>query len=148
MELDDLYQEIILDHYKQPKNQGIVEDADITVDGRNPFCGDEIKVTLKFKDNVVDDIKFTGSGCAISQASASVMTENIKGKNAAEVKQLFQEFAEMVKGEDHDHPHIDDTCELAAFQGVAAFPTRVKCAMLAWNAMREGIERELNKKEK
>jgi nitrogen fixation protein NifU and related proteins len=148
MDLDDLYQEIILEHYKQPKNQGTVEDADIAVSGRNPFCGDEIKLTLRVKDGVVEEVKFTGSGCAISQASASVMTEHIKGKTAAEVKELFQEFAGMVKGEDHQHRHIEETDELCAFQGVSAYPTRVKCAMLAWNAMKEGIERELAKKEK
>lgn len=148
MDLDDLYQEIILEHYKQPKNQGTVEDADITVGGRNPFCGDEIKLTLKVKEGIVQEVKFTGSGCAISQASASVMTEHIKGKTTAEVKQLFLEFAGMVKGENHHHPHIEETDELSAFQGVSAYPTRVKCAMLAWNAMKEGIEKELAKKEK
>lgn len=147
MDLDELYQEIILEHYKQPKNQGTVEEPDVTVEGRNPFCGDEIKLTLRLKDGLVEDVKFTGSGCAISQASASVMTEHIKGKTADEVKELFKEFAGMVKGELHDHPHIDETDELCAFQGVSAYPTRVKCALLAWNAMAKGIEQELNKKE-
>ena len=145
MDLDDLYQEIILEHYKQPKNQGIVAEADIEVDGRNPFCGDEIKLTLKIDEGTVSDVKFKGSGCAISQASASVMTEHIKGKKVSEVRELFQEFSHMVRGEEHQHQHIDDMDELSAFQGVSSYPTRVKCAMLAWNAMKDGIERELDK---
>lgn len=145
MDLDDLYQEIILEHYKQPKNQGVVPKADIEVSGRNPFCGDEITLTLKIIDGVVDDVKFNGSGCAISQASASVMTDHIKGKKVSEIKELFQEFAHMVRGEEHEHSHIDDMDELSAFQGVSSYPTRVKCAMLAWNAMKEGLERELEK---
>ncbi len=145
MDLDDLYQEIILEHYKQPKNQGTVENANVQVEGRNPFCGDEIKLTLLVKDNVVQDVKFSGSGCAISQASASVMTEHIKGKSVEEVKELFQDFSTMVRGESPDHPHIDEMDELAAFQGVSAYPTRVKCAMLAWNAIKDGIEKELEK---
>lgn len=147
MDLDDLYQEIILEHYKQPKNQGVIEEADIQVEGRNPFCGDEIKLTLKIDDGVVKDVKFSGSGCAISQASASLMTEHIKGKKLNEVKELFQEFAHMVRGEEHEHHHIDEMDELSAFQGVSAYPTRVKCALLAWNALKEGIERELQKRE-
>ncbi len=145
MDLDDLYQEIILEHYKQPKNQGVVPKADIEVNGRNPFCGDEITLTLKIVDGIVEDVKFNGSGCAISQASASVMTDHIKGKKVNEIKELFQEFAHMVRGEEHEHPHIDDMDELSAFQGVSGYPTRVKCAMLAWNAMKEGLERELEK---
>lgn len=145
MDLDDLYQEIILEHYKQPKNQGIIPEASIEVDGRNPFCGDEIKLTLKVIEGVVEDVKFNGSGCAISQASASVMTEHIKGKKVSEIRELFQEFAQMVRGEEHEHQHIGDMNELSAFQGVSSYPTRVKCAMLAWNAMKDGIERELDK---
>ena len=145
MDLDELYQEIILEHYKEPKNQGIVTAANVQVDGRNPFCGDEIKLTMLVQDGVIKDVKFTGSGCAISQSSASVMTEHIKGKTVSEVKQLFNEFGHMVRGEDHTHEHIDELDELSAFQGVSAYPTRVKCAMLAWNAMKEGIEKELEK---
>jgi len=145
MDLDDLYQEIIFEHYKQPKNQGSLEDADVVIEGRNPFCGDEIKLMLKIKNGLVEDVKFSGSGCAISQSSASVMTEQIKGKSIKEIQELFKDFSIMVRGEDDSHSHIDDTSELAAFQGISAFPTRVKCAMLAWNAMKEGIERELKK---
>jgi nitrogen fixation NifU-like protein len=145
MDLDDLYQEIILEHYKQPKNQGTVADANVHVEGRSPFCGDEIKLTMLVVNGLIKDVKFTGSGCAISQSSASVMTEHIKGKTVSEVKELFKEFGHMVRGEEHKHEHIDDMDELSAFHGVSAYPTRVKCAMLAWNAMKEGIERELEK---
>lgn len=145
MDLDDLYQEIILEHYKTPKNQGTVDEANVEVEGRNPFCGDEIKLTMKVVDGLVQDVKFTGSGCAISQSSASVMTESIKGKTVDEVKTLFKEFGHMVRGEGHGHDHIEDMNELSAFQGVSAYPTRVKCAMLAWNALSEGIEKELEK---
>lgn len=145
MDLDDLYQEIILEHYKTPKNQGTVEEPNVHVEGRNPFCGDEIKLTMKVVNGIVQDVKFTGSGCAISQSSASVMTESIKGKTVDEVRQLFREFGHMVRGEDHGHDHIGDMDELSAFQGVSAYPTRVKCAMLAWNALSEGIEKELKK---
>ncbi len=145
MDLDDLYQEIILEHYKKPKNQGTVEAPNVQVEGRNPFCGDEIKLTMKVVDGLVQDVKFTGSGCAISQSSASVMTESIKGKTVEEVKALLKEFGQLVRGEEHRHDHIEDTDELSAFQGVSAYPTRVKCAMLAWNALSQGIEKELEK---
>ena len=145
MDLDDLYQEIILEHYKEPKNQGTVADANVQVEGRNPFCGDEIKLSMLVKDGLIEDVKFLGSGCAISQSSASVMTEQIKGKTVAEVKELFKEFGHMVRGEEHAHEHIHEMDELSAFQGVSSYPTRVKCAMLAWNAMKEGIEKELEK---
>jgi len=145
MDLDDLYQEIILEHYKEPKNQGTVSDANVQVEGRNPFCGDEIKLSMLVKDGLVEDVKFLGSGCAISQSSASLMTEQIKGKTVAQVKELFNEFGHMVRGEEHAHEHIHEMDELSAFQGVSSYPTRVKCAMLAWNAMKEGIEKELEK---
>ncbi len=144
MDLDDLYQEIILEHYKQPKNQGSIDDPDVVVEGRNPFCGDQIKLTMRVRDGVIEDVKFAGSGCAISQASASIMTERIKGRRTEEVRSLLEEFSDMVKGGTHPHPHIDEDDEIAAFQGVSAFPTRVKCAMLAWNALKEAVERRLS----
>ncbi|MDZ7314631.1 MAG: SUF system NifU family Fe-S cluster assembly protein [candidate division KSB1 bacterium] len=146
MDLDELYQEIILEHYKQPKNQGELPEPDVVIEGHNPFCGDQIKLTMRMRNGVVEDVKFSGSGCAISQASASVMTEHIKGKTVEEVQKLFREFTGMVKGEDPLHPHIPETDELSAFKGVSAYPTRVKCALLAWNALKEGIEREIKEK--
>jgi len=139
MGLDDLYQEIILEHYKSPKNRGSLKEPDATAEGHNPFCGDEISLSLQLKDGHVHDIAFNGSGCAISQASASVMTEAVKGKSVAKVRELFDKFSQMIKnGEITD---VDEMEELAAFQGVSEFPTRVKCAMLAWNALKDGLEK-------
>ncbi|HPG41088.1 MAG TPA: SUF system NifU family Fe-S cluster assembly protein [bacterium] len=138
MELDNLYQEIILEHYKHPRNHGAVTNADVIINGKNPFCGDEIVLSLKVKDNIVTEVAFEGHGCAISQASASVMTEQIKGKSLQEAKQLFEQFTKMVKGEgDVDTENMD---ELAAFQGVCDYPTRVKCALLSWNALKKALE--------
>ncbi len=145
MGLDDLYQEIILEHYKSPKNRGSLKDPDATAEGYNPFCGDEISLSLQLKNGHVDNIAFTGSGCAISQASASVMTEAVKGKSVADVKDLFEKFSQMVKnGEISD---VEEMEELAAFQGVSEFPTRVKCAMLAWNALKDGLEKTSENKD-
>ena len=140
MALDELYQEIILDHYKHPRNHGTLESADVKIPGKNPFCGDEIILSIKLKDNIVEDVAFEGNGCAISQASASVMTEQIKGKTLPEAKELFEEFSKMVKGDiDFDEGKMD---ELAAFQGVCEFPTRVKCALLSWNALKKALEQK------
>jgi len=140
MALDELYQEIILDHYKHPRNHGTLENADIKIPGKNPFCGDEIILSIKLKDNIVEDVAFEGNGCAISQASASVMTEQIKGKTLQEAKKLFEEFSKMVKGDiDFDEVKMD---ELAAFQGVCEYPTRVKCALLSWNALKKALEQK------
>ena len=140
MALDDLYQEIILDHYKHPRNHGTIENADVKIPGKNPFCGDEIILSIKLKDNIVEDVAFEGSGCAISQASASVMTEQIKGKTLQQARELFEEFSKMVKGDvDFDERKMD---ELAAFQGVCEYPTRVKCALLSWNALKNALEQK------
>ncbi|MBN2410485.1 SUF system NifU family Fe-S cluster assembly protein [candidate division KSB1 bacterium] len=140
MDIDELYQEIILDHYKHPRNRGTLENADVKITGKNPFCGDEIILSLKLKDNIVTDVAFEGSGCAISQASASVMTEQIKGKTLSEARELFQEFSKMVKGEINYDPEKMD--ELAAFKGVCEYPTRVKCALLSWNALKNALEQK------
>jgi nitrogen fixation protein NifU and related proteins len=138
MELDNLYQEIILEHYKHPRNHGVIANADVKINGKNPFCGDEIALSLKLKDNLVEEVAFEGHGCAISQASASVMTEQIKGKTLEEAQRLFEQFTKMVKGEtDYNAENMDD---LAAFQGVCEFPTRVKCALLSWNALKKALE--------
>jgi nitrogen fixation NifU-like protein len=139
MALDELYQEIILDHYKQPRNQGTMSDADVKLLGKNPLCGDEIEIFIKLKDNVVDKVAFQGSGCAISQASASVMTEMIKGKTLEEARELVETFSTMVKGEGLPEG-MDDMDDMAAFRGVSEFPTRVKCALLAWKTFLQAIQ--------
>ncbi len=142
MELDDLYQEIILDHYKQPRNQGQLSNATVHISGKNPFCGDELDLSLIIKDDLVQDIAFKGSGCAISQASISVMTEQVKGKTVNEVRELIDKFSGMVKGE--KKIDLDTLEDLSAFQGVCEYPTRVKCAMLGWNALKKAIDSEQN----
>ncbi len=132
MQLDDLYRQVIMDHYTHPRNQGeLVEDA-LTVDLKNPTCGDEIRLQLLTKDEIVQDVKFRGVGCSISIASASMMTEAIKGKPIAEALEIAQEFRKLVRGEEAD---MDALGELESLAGVSKFPARVKCATLAWNAL-------------
>lgn len=143
MALDELYQEIILEHYKKPKNLGLLENADIKIEGKNPFCGDEIELAIKLKDDTIENVTFDGSGCAISQASASLMTEKIKGKSIVEVKKLISTFKKMVKGEDDSQVNKDNLEELLALQGVSEFPSRIKCALLAWNTLLLGLEEKL-----
>jgi len=143
MALDDLYQEIILEHYKHPHNKGHIDHPDMELEGKNPFCGDEVRLFIKLKDGIVDEVAFDGSGCAISQASASVMTEMIKGKKIEEAKKLIDSFASMVKGEECPLD-LDELDDMAAFQGISEFPTRVKCALLAWKTLQQGIEKEGN----
>jgi nitrogen fixation NifU-like protein len=140
--MDELYQEIILEHYKKPKNQVLVSNADIVLKGVNPFCGDEIEITIKLDGDRIEQVGFDGSGCVISQASSSLMTENIKGKSIDEVHSLISEFTKLVKGEDIQL----DLEELCAFRGVAEFPTRIKCALLPWKTLEEGIDEVLKQR--
>ena len=132
-DLRDLYQELILDHNKRPRNFKKLEDANRSADGYNPLCGDKVKVYLKVEDGRVNDVSFEGSGCAISKASASVMTESLKGKTVAEVEALFKRFRDLVTGKGPSEP--GDLGKLVVFSGVCEFPTRVKCATLAWHAL-------------
>ena len=144
MALDELYQEISLEHYKKPRNLGLLNNADVKVEGKNPFCGDEVEIALKLDHESVENATFEGSGCAISQASASLMTEKIKGKSLEEVRQLISDFRKMVKGEDTEVDE-DDLEELLALQGVSEFPSRIKCALLAWNTLLQGLDEQLKK---
>ena len=139
MNLNELYQEIILEHYKHPHNKGNLQQPDASAEGRNPMCGDEIKVSIEIDGNIIKDIRFDGSGCAISQASASVMTDSVKGMTLDQAREVMQAFSHMIKGGELISK-IDHESELAAFQGVAAYPTRIKCAMLAWNALKKSLE--------
>jgi nitrogen fixation protein NifU and related proteins len=139
-DLRELYQEVILDHYKRPRNCRKPQDANKHADGFNPLCGDKVSVFLRMEDGVVRDIAFQGSGCAISTASASMMTESLKGKSEAEVAQIFERFHALVMGKaavDGDPP---DLGKLAVFAGVRDYPVRVKCATLAWHTMRAALE--------
>ena len=139
-ELRSLYQEIILDHNKNPRNFKSLADANRTVEGFNPLCGDHYVFYLKIEDGVIKDIAFQGSGCAISKASASVMTTLVKGKTKKEAEKLFETFHKLVTGELEKAVNIEELGKLAAFGGVSEFPARVKCASLPWHSMRSALE--------
>lgn len=132
MDLTDLYQSVILDHNRRPRNFRQLEDADRTAAGDNPVCGDQFTVFLKMKGDVIADIAFQGQGCAISKASGSVMTSLMKGKSEKEAKELFEEFHHLLTSGEVDPNEISD---MSAFAGVHQFPARIKCATLAWHAV-------------
>jgi nitrogen fixation NifU-like protein len=136
--LSDLYQELILEHSKNPRNYRRIEDG-VTMEGFNPLCGDHFTVFLKMKDDVIADISFEGAGCAISKSSASVMTQALKGKTRAEAEALFTRFHDLVTGKAESR-ELQSLGKLAAFAGVSEFPVRVKCATLAWHTMRAALE--------
>ena len=139
-ELTDLYQAVILDHNRRPRNKGAMEDADARAEGRNPLCGDQITVWLKLDGDVVTDVRFVGQGCAISQASASLMTQAVKGKTRAEALDLFERVHEMVLGKTPAPTGPNGPLgSLAALGGVSRFPVRVKCASLAWHPMKAAL---------
>ena len=139
IELEELYQEVILDHSRRPRNFGDLADADVCVHGDNPACGDEIHLGIKFgNDGGLEEIKFSGHGCAISQASASLMTMKLKRKSRAEAEELLQAFHALVTDETADAPRA--LGDLRLMQGVRKFPQRVKCAMLAWRAAEQALQ--------
>jgi nitrogen fixation NifU-like protein len=136
MNLDDLYRRVIMDHYKTPRNYGKFEDSEaITIELNNPTCGDKITLQLIIEEQQVQDVKFLGEGCSISLSSASMMTDAIKGKSLEEALQLADHFSALMKGENTSFDYED----IEALSGVNKFPARIKCATLAWNAMRKGI---------
>ncbi|MEC0180675.1 SUF system NifU family Fe-S cluster assembly protein [Paenibacillus peoriae] len=139
MQLDDLYRRVIMDHYKNPRNRGRFEDDAVTVDLNNPTCGDRISLQLKTKEGVVEDARFTGEGCSISMSSASMMTEAVKGKTIEQALDMASRFSSLMQGEAVE---FDDYEELEALSGVNKFPARIKCATLAWNALRKGIDED------
>ena len=137
MELLALYQDVILEHNRSPRNFGEMANASGTAHGRNPLCGDEVTVWLRVEDGVVKDASFIGSGCAISKASASLMTDAVKGRTREQAEELFAHFHAMVTGQ---APVNEGAVgKLRVFSGVSRFPTRVKCASLAWHAMKEAL---------
>ncbi len=138
-ELRSLYQEIILDHNKKPRNFGALADATRKLEGFNPLCGDHYTLYLKIEDDRINDITFEGAGCAISKASASVMTTLVKGKTTEEARKLFDIFHKLVTGELTDIS-FESLGKIAAFSGVSEFPARVKCASLAWHTMNSALE--------
>ncbi|WP_440118246.1 Fe-S cluster assembly sulfur transfer protein SufU [Paenibacillus sp. QZ-Y1] len=141
MQLDDLYRRVIMDHYKNPRNRGTFENDAVTVNLNNPTCGDRISLQLLLKDGIVQDAKYTGEGCSISMSSASMMSEAVKGRTMEQALDLADRFSSLMKGEEVD---FDDYEDLEALSGVNKFPARIKCATLAWNALRKGIDEEDN----
>lgn len=139
--LDQLYRSVIMDHYKNPRNKGALEENSVTIDMNNPTCGDRIHLTLKLEDGVVQDAKFDGEGCSISMSSASMMTQIIKGKKLDEALELADIFSKMMLGEEFDDEKYD-LGDVEALQGVSQFPARIKCATLAWKAMEKGVKHE------
>ena len=139
-ELRDLYQEVILDHNKRPRNFRVMEDANHRADGHNPLCGDRVTVFVRLAGDRIEDVSFQGSGCAISKASASLMTDSVKGQSLGEVDTLFQGFQLMVTSAPDTDVETDSLGKLAVFAGVREFPSRVKCASLAWHALRAALK--------
>jgi nitrogen fixation NifU-like protein len=141
-DLRDLYQEVILDHTKRPRNHHKICKVTHEADGVNPLCGDKVHLYLDVEEGVVKDIGFEGTGCAISTASASMLTEVIKGKSMEEVNRLFQGFHDLVTGKITDPAEIPGLGKLAAFTGVSEYPVRVKCATLVWHTMKAALEKQ------
>jgi nitrogen fixation protein NifU and related proteins len=138
-ELQDLYQEVILDHNRRPRNFQILEDANRKAEGYNPLCGDQITVYVHLENDVIKDVSFQGTGCAISKASASLMTTSLKGKTRAEAESLFGRFHQMVTGTGDRSDDPAELGKLAVFAGVREFPVRVKCATLSWHTLRAAL---------
>jgi nitrogen fixation NifU-like protein len=139
-DLRELYQELIIDHSKRPRNFKVLETANRTLEGYNPLCGDKITVFLELEHDRVKGVSFQGSGCAISTASASVMTESVKGKTLCEAEALFEAFRQMVTGKPPDGANAPELGKLAVFSGVSEFPARVKCATLAWHTLHAALQ--------
>lgn len=136
-QLGDLYQEVILDHGRKPRNFGRVENANATAEGFNPLCGDKITVQVIIENDRVTDVHFVGAGCAIAMASASLMTESLKGKTRQEVEQMFQCFHDLLTTDKTESPELG---KLTVFSGVREYPMRVKCATLAWHTLRAALK--------
>ena len=138
MELNDLYRDVILDHNRKPRNFGGLEPADASVEGFNPLCGDRLTVRLQMKDDKISDIRFEGQGCAISTASASLMTEAVKGKTRADALRLFDRVHQLLT--DDGAPPAEELGKLAALSGVREYPARVKCASLCWHTLASALK--------
>jgi nitrogen fixation NifU-like protein len=138
--LDDLYRRVIMDHYQNPRNRGTFDQEALTINMNNPTCGDRIQLQLKIEDGIVVDARFVGEGCSISMASASMMTEAIKGQKIDDALKMADLFSRMMKGENiEDELDELDLGDIEALSGVCKFPARIKCATLAWKAMQKGV---------
>jgi nitrogen fixation protein NifU and related proteins len=138
-DLDELYQELILDHTKRPRNFRAMEDATNVADGHNRLCGDKLRLYIKIAGDRIEDVAFQGEGCSISKSSASMMTEALKGKTIREAEELFEQFHHVLTGP-ADDANVPDMGKLSAFAGVRRFPVRVKCATLPWHAFKAALE--------
>lgn len=141
MELDDLYSDIITEHSRSNKNKKSIEDADIKERGHNPSCGDDITIEVKLNKGIIEDIGFTGIGCAISTASTSIMIDNVKGKTIKEALEQIDIFLKMIKRETKDEKELEKLEEAIAFKNISNMPARVKCAVLAWHTLKEALEK-------
>jgi len=141
-DLDDLYQEVILDHQKSPRNFGTLDGANRHGEGFNPLCGDQIQLEILVKGDMIEDIKFKGKGCAISVASNSMMTESLKGKSVKEANDLFDRFHSMITQEPGASANPESLGKLAAFKGIWEYPVRVKCAILGWHTLISALKSE------
>ena len=137
-EFDELYRELILDHYRNPRHSEPLVNADVVAEGYNPLCGDEVELRIDFKNGSVSDLSFGGRGCSISRASGSIMTELVIGKPVAEIRELSELFSKMMTDPEAEVP--EELGDLEALQGVAKFPVRVKCATLAWHTLEDGLK--------
>jgi len=137
MELNDLYRRVIMDHYKNPRNRGELNDESISIQLNNPTCGDRISLQLQVEEGKVINARYTGEGCSISMSSASMMTEAVKGKQLDEALELAERFSALMQGKDVEFDELED---IEALSGVNKFPARIKCATLAWNALKKGVE--------
>jgi nitrogen fixation NifU-like protein len=138
--LDQLYRQVIMDHYKNPRNRGVLSEDTVTINMNNPTCGDRIQLSLKVEEGKVVDAKFEGEGCSISMSSASMMTQSIKGQSIEHAMALSHIFSDMMQGKDYDDSL--DLGDMEALQGVSKFPARIKCATLAWKAMEKGLRHQ------
>lgn len=141
--LEQLYRQVIMDHYKNPRNRGEIQNGTVTVNMNNPSCGDRIQLHMMVKDGKIEDAKFTGEGCSISLSSASMMTEAVKGIPPDDALELSTIFSDMMLGEEYNDEKFD-LGDIEALQGVSKFPARIKCATLAWKAMERGLGKEID----
>jgi nitrogen fixation NifU-like protein len=141
-DIKQLYQEVILDHNRTPRNFRAMENPDFKAEGYNPLCGDRYTIYLRMNGDTIEEIAFQGSGCAISKASASVMTTIVKGVSRERAKELFEQFHKLVKGELRGGEDLESIGKMAVFAGVSEFPARVKCASLAWHTLNAALERQ------
>ena len=137
--IDDLYGEIVLDHYRNPRNQSQVNEPDIQGHGFNPFCGDEISLQIKLCDGLIDTVGFQGRGCSISQASTSLMTKSLKGMNLVQALAFYDLFHRLMHGNQLSEEEFESLGDIAALSGVPKYPIRVKCALLGWGVLRDGL---------